>query len=122
MRVIRRAADHRVDILLLEALSPVHILLRFGKFIGGKTQVILVDITQGHHVFSRHAPKVRLASPPRSDQSDIEFVARSVGAEQSGFWKNKSSRPGECHAPEKLASFHAARLIRTSEIVKHAQD
>ena len=120
VRVIRRAADHRLDVLLLKAFPPVHILLGLGEFPRPEVQVVLVDVAEGHHVLGGHPAEMGLTSAPGADEGNVEFVAGGVRSEEPNFREDKAGRTTEGHAFEKLASFHSAIIGQPSRNVNHA--
>ena len=116
--MIRRAADHRVDVLLLKAFPPVHILLGVGELPRPEVQVVLVDVAEGHHVLGGHPAEMGLTSAPGADEGNVEFVAGGVRSEEPNFREDKAGRTAEGHAFEKLASFHCAIIDHLSPGVK----
>ncbi len=89
--VIGGANDNGVDVLLVKALPPVDILLGLGKAFGTEGEVLLVDIAQSDHVFGADGTEVSFASPPGSNQSDVEFIGGGVGPEQGHLRQNCGS-------------------------------
>src|SRR5439155_26873939 len=49
--MIERATNNPVDVLLLETETPVRIAFGVGKFFGGRSQMLLIDITDSDDVF-----------------------------------------------------------------------
>ena len=110
VRMIGGAADHRLDVLLVEALPPVHVLLGAGELLRPKGQVLLVDVAQGDDVFLGEAVEVGFAPAPGADEGDIQLVAGGVGAEEPGAREDEPCGSGEGDGPEEVASFHGASL------------
>ena len=79
VRMVRSAANHGIDVLLLEALAPIDVGFGFRELLGGGGDVLLVHITQGHDVLARDRAKMREGPAPCTDHGYIELVARCVG-------------------------------------------
>ncbi|OPZ96414.1 MAG: hypothetical protein BWY71_01937 [Planctomycetes bacterium ADurb.Bin412] len=62
MGMIRGAADHRIQILLLQAFPPIRIKLGIRELLRGYRQFLLVDIAQGRHILARQ--RVPVGHPP----------------------------------------------------------
>ena len=116
--VIRGAADNRLNVLLVEALPPVHILLGAGEFLRSKSQVLLVHVAQGNDILAGEAAEVRFGAAPGADEGNIELVTGGIGAEESGPWKDKAGGSGESDGSEELTSFHWASLTARKHAVK----
>jgi len=52
VRVVRGAADNRIQAFLIEALAPVNIMFGLRELLGGRGKVVLVHIAQGHDVLA----------------------------------------------------------------------
>src|SRR5579884_1392698 len=50
VRVVERAADDGVNVFLFKAFSPVNISLGPRKQFGRGSEVLLVDVTDGHNI------------------------------------------------------------------------
>ena len=116
--VIRRAADHRLNVLLVEALPPVHVLLGPGKLLRPKSQVLLVHVAQGDDILAHEAAEMGFAAAPRADEGDIELVAGGIGTEEFGSRQDKPGGSGESDGSEELTSFHGASLTPRKRVVK----
>jgi hypothetical protein len=104
MRVIQRAADDGLNILLLKALAPVGITLRSGKFLRRRRQVLLIDIAEGYYVLARDPVEMLLRPVAGGDQGDVQFIARGLGSEQLNARQNKPRPANQSCGPKKLAS------------------
>ena len=71
VRVIQRAADNGVNILLLQAFAPVRVTPGLGEFLGDGCESLLVDITEGDNVFVGNALEVVSRAVPDGDQGDV---------------------------------------------------
>ena len=69
VRMIGGAADHRLDVLLVEALPPVHVLLGAGELLRRKGQVLLVHVAEGDDVFFGEAVEERGVVKPQSGET-----------------------------------------------------
>src|SRR5258706_12483157 len=67
VRVVQSAADDGVHILLLKTLAPVRVAFGPWKFLGGGSQMFLVDITDGDHVFVGNPLEMFLGAVPAGD-------------------------------------------------------
>jgi len=79
VRLIRRAADHGVQVFLFQALPPVDVRLGAGKLVGRFCQMVFVHVAQRHDVFGLNGTVVRRPAAPYADQTDIQFVAGRGG-------------------------------------------
>ena len=95
VRVVGGAADHGVDVLLVEALAPIHVLLGPGKLRRGEGQVLLVHVAEGDDVLVGQAVEVGFAAAPGADEGDVELVAGCVGAEEAGAGEDEAGGAGE---------------------------
>jgi len=93
---------------LLKALAPVHVLRGLGKFPGRESQVLLVDITNGDHVFVGNSVEVRFRPAPGAQQGDVQLVARRIRSKEIEARKNESRRSDEGGGFKKLAPFDEA--------------
>src|SRR5438874_4727911 len=118
MRMVRSAADHRLDILLLEALAPVRVLFGLRKFLRPERQVFLVHIAKCNDVLAGDASKMGFATAPRSDKSDVQLIAGSVRAEEPCSGKDQTCGAGVGHGFEEVPSFHAPSLAPKLGTVK----
>jgi hypothetical protein len=80
--VIGGAADHGVQVLLIQALAPVNVVLGLGEARGGEGQVLLIHVAEGDDVFLGEAVEVGFAAAPGAEEGDVELVAGRVGAEE----------------------------------------
>ena len=116
--MIGGAADHRVDVFLVDALPPVHILLGSGKLLRPKGQVLLVHVADGDDIFFGDAVEVGFAPAPGAEQGYVELVAGCVGSEESRPGKDESRGSGKGKGFEEVTSFHAASLVARQRAVK----
>ena len=110
--MIGGAADHGVDIFLIEALPPVHVGLGVGKPLGPESQVFFVDVAEGHDVLAGDGAKVGFTASPGADQGDVELVAWRVGSEQGRVGEDEPGGAGEGSRFEELTSFHCGLSVR----------
>lgn len=88
MVMIRGANDQRVNVFLFDHFAPVRVRFGIGKFFGAKGQMVVVDVAKGDDIFAGDRAEMRFTSAPRADERDIQFVARSVRAENFDARKN----------------------------------
>ena len=86
--MIGGADDDRLDVLLIEQPPPIRIGFRFGKDLERFLGAEIVDVAQGHDVFVANDIVVRGSPPPHADQSNVQFVAGRVLAEQRTAFEN----------------------------------
>ncbi len=118
VRVIGRAADHRLNVFLVQTLAPIYVLLGPRELLRAKSQVLLVHVTQRDDVLRGHASEMRLTPAPRADESDVQFVAGGVGSEELGPWQDEPSGSGKGDGFEEVATFHAGSLVTQKRGVK----
>ena len=116
--MIRRAADHRLDVLLVEELPPVHVLLGPGELLRPKSQVLFVHVAQGDNVLAGEAAEMGFAAAPRADEGNVELVTGGIGAEEFGARQDEPGGSGESDGSEELTSFHRASLTPRKRAVK----
>ena len=104
------AADHRIDVLLVEAFPPVHVLLRPGELLRPKGEVLFVYVADRDDVLAGKTVEMGFGPAPRAEEGDVQLVAGSIGAEEFGPRKDEPGGPGESDGSEELTSFHAASL------------
>ncbi len=85
--MVRCAAHNCIDILLLKAFAPIDIPLRIGEFAGAELKMLVVHVTQRHHVFSRQPAEVGLSASPGANQGDVQLVAGSIRSKDFCVWK-----------------------------------
>src|SRR5262245_15046056 len=76
MMVIRRANDHCVQPLVVQALPPVNVCFGIWKSLLSLGETSFVYITQGDDVFVGECVEESKSSAPTAEQRNIEFVVR----------------------------------------------
>ena len=76
--VVGGADDHRVEVLLLQALPPVNVGLRLGETSQGIREPGLVNVAQRDDVLVGQRFVMGQAAAPHADEGHVEFVARRV--------------------------------------------
>jgi len=110
MRVIGGAANHGVDVFLLQALAPVDVVFRARELFGCLGEVLFVDVAQRNHILAFDGTEVSPSPAPRADQSDIQLVAGGTGTPQHTTGQDRQSNPG-CHRRlQKLPSSNCAAI------------
>ena len=69
--MIQGAADDGVDVLLLKTLAPVRVALGLGELLADGGQSLLIDITEGDHVFMGSSLEMIARAVPGGDEGDI---------------------------------------------------
>ena len=72
------AANHSIQIFLIQTLAPINVMFCFGKFFSSITQMFFINITKGNNIFTFKPAIVRLCSTPGADQGNIKFIAGRI--------------------------------------------
>jgi hypothetical protein len=80
VRMVCRAADYGIKVLLVKALAPIDIVLGLGESLGCVSDMVLIHVAQSYYVFSGDRAEMRIAPAPGANQGNIELVAGSIGA------------------------------------------
>src|ERR1043166_1049623 len=118
VRVIGRAAHDRFDVLLLQTLTPVHVVLRVRELLGGKGQMLLVHVAEGDDVLAGDAGEMDFAATPGADQGDVQLVAGGICAEKPDPGKDERCCGRKSDGSKEVASFHVRSLNRQWPDVK----
>jgi hypothetical protein len=110
MHVVRRAHDHRVDVLLVERVPPVDVSLRPGELPRRLRQALLVDVAERDDVLVLDRLVMRQGPAPDADQRDVQLLARRVRPEEAEGGKNQQARPGGGRAGEEGPAFHGMTM------------
>jgi hypothetical protein len=78
MRVIGRADDNRVEVLLLQTLPPIDVSLGLRETLERVRKAFLVDIAQRHNVIVGQRIVMCQAAAPNTDDRYVEFVAGRI--------------------------------------------
>ena len=113
MVMVRRAADHGIQVFLVQAFAPVTILLRLGKFLSRGGKRLGVDVTKSDDVLLFEHPKMRGSSSPAADECDIEPVSRTILHEQRTTGKKQEAGAGGGGGSKKFTSISS----RTKELL-----
>ncbi len=103
MRVIGRADDHGVDVLLIEQTAEVIVGFRRGIFFLHRGEIVIVNVAQRDDVFSADTLQVFSRAVCHADHADVQPV---VGREFSRVGL-AAGQPDACcggSLPDKLAS------------------
>ncbi len=125
--MVRRAADDRVDVLhlLVEQLAPIDVGLRSREGLERVGKAQLVDVAERDDVFLPQRVVVREAAAPDTDQRDVEFVARTILAEQRPRGENQEAGAGGGGRLQEVAAikgFHrGASVARPAHAVNAAR-
>ena len=95
VRMIRRRAEDRVQIRVIEAFAPVLVKLRVRKRLNRGLAFEAVDVAEGDHVFFFESLDVRAAAPSSADEGDIELVARGVLPKQGSTGQDREAGSGD---------------------------
>ena len=106
VRVVGRADDHGVEVLLIEALPPVDVGLGLGEPLQGVGKALFVHVAQRDHVLVGQRVVVRQAAAPDADQGDVELVAGGVLARAGAAGQEQQSGPGGGGGLQELATIH----------------
>ena len=93
MGVIGGGAHHRVDVLLLEAFSPVRVGLGLREPPRGLRKGRRIDVAERHDVLAAHAVEIGAAPSPYPDDGDIELVVGRLGGRKKTGRKDRQSGP-----------------------------
>jgi hypothetical protein len=71
VRMVGRAAEHGIYVLLLKAFAPIHILRGLGEFFRAESQMLLVDIAERNNVLLGKHVEMRFRTAPSAQQCDV---------------------------------------------------
>ena len=104
--VIGGAANDSVEVFLVEAFSPINVVLCLRKFFGGESQVFLVDVAECSDIFTGYPAVMRLTASPGANEGEVKFVAGGIGPEQLSARKNQRGGSGEGGGFQECTTVH----------------
>ena len=106
MMVVRRATHDRVEPFMIEALSPIDVGLRTGKFRQRLREAQLVHIAQRDDVFFGEPFIVGESAAPDADERDVEFLVGRILSKQRAAPEDRESGSGDGRGFEEMATVH----------------
>lgn len=74
VRVIRRGDDHGVNVPLVKQPTEIGVRLRGGKFLLGRSQVMLIHVAQGNDVLAGHGGEIVVPLVRHADDAEVELL------------------------------------------------
>jgi len=111
VRMVRRAAEHRVEALVIEALAPVDVGLGLGEPLGAVREVLLVHVAESHDVLAGDGVEMGVGPAPGADHGDVELVAWCVGSGEHAAGQDGQPGPKGGAGFEELTSLHGDILL-----------